>query len=391
MLTYLRRLVDERTSLTEIATRMADTAADENRDLTEPERAELVRMETRCAELDTQIGQHNGQVESARAYASLVERIEGNTAPRVPSQRDIGSAGRQMETTSPEQAFVESDAFRSYAGHGTSGRVPIDNYLEFRAAITTANLAIPHYVHTPVEQTFSPQIAPLVNVVRVSSGVVDWTVIGADPTAAVVAEGTAKPEATATFTPATAALDTIAHWYQITRQALEDATYIRSLLEGKLRRGLLKKVDADLLAAIVAGTPAQVGGVGVDANISIAIREAIGVVEGNGYNPNGVLVNPADYAAMDVAAASAPGGTPAVRTRTYWGLTTVPHPSVTAGTAYVGDFQEAVTLFDRGVTDVFLTDSHASLFISNILVILAEARVKAAVTEPGGLAKASIA
>ena len=31
---------------------------------------------------------------------------------------------------------------------------------------------------------------------------------------------------------------------------------------------------------------------------------------------------------------------------------------------------------------MFLSDSHASLFISNILVILAEARLKSAVTEP---------
>lgn len=387
MLTYLRRLVDERTSLTEIATRMADTAANEDRDLNEAERAELTRMETRCAELDAQIVAHNGQVESARAYATLVERIEANTTGgHVPEQRNGFDRG-PTETTSPTQAFVESAEFRTYGGHGTSGRVGLENYLEFRAAITTANLSIPHYVHTPVEQTFSPILTPLVNVVRVSSGVVDWVVIGADPTAAVVAEGAAKPEAAATFTPATSSLDTIAHWYQITRQALDDASYIRSLLEGKLRRGLLKKVDADLLAAIAA---AAVSG-GVDADLSKAIRKGIGYVEGNGYTPNGIILNPADYVTIDVAAAALPGGSPVTRTRTYWGLPVVPHAGVTAGTAYVGDFAEAVTLFDRGVTDVFMTDSHASLFISNILVILAEARVKSAVTEPAGMCKVTTA
>lgn len=385
MLTYLRRLVDERTSLTEIATRMADTAATEDRDLTEPERAELTRMETRCAELDRQIGDHNGQLESARAYAALVERIDA-APPRVPEQRSVGGGRQVMESTAPE-LFVESDEFRSYPGHGTSGRFGMEGYLEFRAAITTANLAIPHYIHTPVEQTFTAVLAPLVNHVRVSSGVVDWVVIGADPTAAVVAEGSAKPEAAATFTPATSSLDTLAHWYQITRQALDDASYIRSLLEGKLRRGLLKKVDVDLLAAIAA---AAVSG-GVNADLSIAIRKGIGYVEGNGYTPNGIIINPADYVTIDVAAAALPGGSPVTRTRTYWGLPVVPHAGVPAGTAYVGDFAEAVTLFDRGVTDVFMTDSHASLFISNILVILAESRVKSAVTEPAGLCKVTTA
>ena len=71
-----------------------------------------------------------------------------------------------------------------------------------------------------------------------------------------------------------------------------------------------------------------------------------------------------------------------VQQQTFWGLRAVAVGAITAGTAYVGDFSTGATLFDRGVTNVFLSDSHASLFISNILVILAEARLKSAVTEP---------
>lgn len=384
MLTYLRRLVDERTSLTEIATRMADAAADENRDLTEPERAEMTRMETRCAELDGQISQHNGQLESARAYATLVERIDANPA-RVPEQR---ASARAPESTTWGQAFTESDAFRNYRGHGSSERYEIADYLDTRAAITTASLAIPHYIHTPVEQTYTPILIPLVSTVRVSAGVVDYVVIGPDPTAAVVVEGAAKPEAAVTFTPATAALDTIAHWLQITRQALDDAAYVKSLLEGKLRRGLFKKVDADLAAAIIAAATVAPQ---VNADLSTAIRMAVGQVESAGYNPNGVLLNPADYAAIDVANSKAAGGTPTTRSTAFWGLTPVPVPSLAAGTSIVGDFQEAATLFDRGVTDVFMSDSHQDLFIKNTLVLLAEARVKSAVTEPAGICKASTA
>ena len=73
------------------------------------------------------------------------------------------------------------------------------------------------------------------------------------------------------------------------------------------------------------------------------------------------------------------------RTSSYFGLTVVSDPSIAEDTAYVGDFQQGMTLFDRGVTDVFVSDSHADLFIRNILVILAEARVKAAITDPLGL------
>jgi hypothetical protein len=41
-----------------------------------------------------------------------------------------------------------------------------------------------------------------------------------------------------------------------------------------------------------------------------------------------------------------------------------------------------MTLFDRRVTNVYITDSHAAEFISNILRILAEARLFSAVVRP---------
>ena len=48
-----------------------------------------------------------------------------------------------------------------------------------------------------------------------------------------------------------------------------------------------------------------------------------------------------------------------------------------------------MTLFDRGVTDVFVTDSHADMFLRNILVILAEGRYKSAITDPLAMSEAT--
>jgi HK97 family phage major capsid protein len=203
----------------------------------------------------------------------------------------------------------------------------------------------------------------------------------------VVAEGTAKPEAALTVTPKTSTLDTLAHWIQITRQALADAPYMRSLIEGKLRNGLARKIQADL-ATLLNGATLQSA---VDADMTKAIRKGIALVEGQGYNPNAVLLNPADFAAIDIAAGTGVNGSGPDRRGTYWGLTAVAVPGLTAGVAIVGDLSEGVTLFDRGVADVFVTDSHASLFISNILVILAETRVKSAITDPLALAETAAA
>ena len=299
MLNYMRRLKDERATLTETMIHMGEQAATEERDFNEAEETALAGIQTRCDEIDKQLINHNAQVESMRAFAELQGKLESTreqNSTAVESRRPTMT----MERTSWGQAFVESEQFRSYNGHGQSGRVEIEGYLETRAAITTASLSIPHFVIPPIETTFRSQLLEVVGKVTVSAGVVDWVEVGADPVAAVVAEGAAKPEATFTMTPRTAALETIAHWVQITRQALEDAPYMRSLVEGKLRRGLLAKAEADMAAALVAATlPTATG-----ADLSTAIRVGIGTVESAGYNPNAVVLNPADYAALDVASAA---------------------------------------------------------------------------------------
>jgi HK97 family phage major capsid protein len=391
MMQYLSQKIAERDSLTQFATEVTERAAREERDLTDTERQSLSEWSQRCGELDAQLAEVNTQAESVRSYAKLRAELEERNAEPEPSTN--GSARRPHpggEAKSWGQAFVESVEFRAYNGHGQSAPFAIDGYLETRAAITTANLSIPHFVLPPVEQQFISRILGVCGRVTVSSGVVDWVEIGADPVAAVVAEGAAKPEAAVTFTPKTASLDTIAHWVQITRQALEDASYIRSLLEGKLRRGLLAKAEADMATAIdTAATQTASTSTAGGGNLLKSIRVGIGKVESAGYNPNAVLLNPTDYASIDIDVMGTTDTGP-VRAATFWGLTPVASNSITAGKAYVGDFASGATLFDRGVTNVFLTDSHASLFISNVLLILAEARLKSVVDEPLAICECTV-
>jgi hypothetical protein len=173
---------------------------------------------------------------------------------------------------------------------------------------------------------------------RVSSGSIEWyTYPAAYPLAAVVAEGALKPEADVVPELQTASLNTYAHWKAITRQALEDIPRIQSIVESQLRGGLYRKLEADAAAALNGATLTAVDGAG---DLLAGIRVGIGTVGAAGYT-----------------------------------------------TAYVGDFQNGLTLFDRGTTAVMLTDSHADYFIRNMLLILAETRALPAVTEPAALVK----
>jgi HK97 family phage major capsid protein len=385
---YLDRLLEERVGATGVITNLHERAAADNRDLTEMERSEITRLQERCVQLDGLLTEHEAQSSSARAFAELQSRIEANRERADSRVATTSGPGRVQEQRSAGQLVTESTQWQAYPGRGQMPAVTVPDFLvlEQRALITTAALGIQPFVWS--NEIHQPPM-PLLNVVNhvsVSSGVVEWVEVGADPVAAVVAEGTAKPEATLTVTPKTATLDTIAHWVQITRQALADAPYMRSLIEGKLRNGLARKIQADLVTLLNGATLTSA----VDADMSKAIRKGIGVVEANGYNPNAVLLNPADFAAVDISVAVA-GAKGAERSDKFWGLTPVAVPGLTAGVAIVGDFKEGVTLFDRGVADVFVTDSHASFFVSNILVILAEGRYKSAITDPLALAETAAA
>ena len=384
---YLKRLVDERITLTELVTRKADDAAAEDRELTESEKSQIKDAETRCAAIDPQIRDYNEQLASARAFADLTSKLETG---RDPEQRGA-RPGRQVETTSWGQTFTESDQFRSYTGRGQSGVVELTDFMphQQRAPIHTTDLVIPPYILPPrVQNTVMPPLLNVVDVVGVSSGVVEWVVVGGDPKAQVVGEGLAKPEAALTFTPESAPLDTLAHWIQITRQALEDATYIRSVIEGKLRRGvtlaIVDAIQAAITAATLPGAIVPTGG-----NLIEAIRVGVGTVQSNGYNPNAVILNPADWAAMDIAVMGGTLNGPTVGSN-FWGLTPIASTIQAAGTALVGDFKSGVTWFDRNVSSVFMSDSHQDLFIKNTLVILAETRGKAAVPEPLALCECSV-
>lgn len=403
MLTYLRRLTDERDSLTQSATDLAEHAATDERDLTDTERSSLTAWQTRCAEIDAQLTEYNAQAESQRAYARLRDTLhnDDDDAARRPAAR---VQTRQAEPVRGwGDAFVESDAFTNYVGAGSSARVEVAGVYETRAAMldglqtrapvdTGDGIAIP-YLYAPPVPNFPTPLLSVCGHVQVAANSVSWVqwTPNPPPAAGVVAEGALKPEMALTATPTSETLDTIAHWKEITRQALEDIPQIRATVETRLRAGIFRKLEADIAVALAGAPipPVSSGSAAAGDTLLASIRVGLATVETNGYTPNAVLVNPADAADIDLAIMS---GTLLGPTQTagLWGLRIVGVAGLPAGTAYVGDFQQAVTVFDRGTTAVYLSDSHADNFIRNVLLLLAEIRALATVPEPQAAAKCTV-
>lgn len=395
---YLRNKIEERASQSAVLQTLQTRASDDKRDLTDSERKTFDEIVARLKELDAEIERIKGFDEGAAKFAALVgaQREAEESAERAHNEthEKTGEESKELATRSRRldygRSFVESTAFKGYRGSGTSDRVslPGPGSAEFRAAIMVGDFDPPPtmtWAGPPGFVTRTPLLDTLGRVQTNASAVAYLTWGGFDPAAALVPEGALKPEAPGSPTQNSIVLDTYAHYKAITRQALEDIPQVQSIIQNKLLTGVRNALETAAGAVVAAGAFTAVAG----DDLMSGIRVGIATVEAAGYTPNAILVNPADAAALDLAAMGASFSGP-VRNGSAWGVPIVASSQIAVGSAYVGDFSQGVTWFDRGVTDVFMSDSHADFFLRNQLVVLAEARAAFAVTEAPAIAKVTV-
>jgi hypothetical protein len=347
----------------------------------DPKSEAFVALETRSASLDSQIEKIvglYGRREAADALDGRLSRSATRTEDRA-AEPDPGSWG---------EVFTRSEVFTTYPGRGTSSRVVLDANPQTRALPTgLADLIAAGWKGgtTTVDTTPPPTPTPLLDTmpsITVSQNGIElvvWAKVAGG--AAIVPEKGVKPPAewAPTVTPAT--LDTIAVYTQLTRQMTEDAPAVRDLINNELRREVLLKEETEAAAALVAATLPTADGAG---DLLAGIRVGIAEVQAAGYNPNAALINPADWAALDIAVI---GGTllgPTIQSN-YWGLRLISSPAQPAGTVTVGDFSAGVQHYVRSGVALYITDSHADTFLSNVFTLLAERRTKTVVTRPAAL------
>jgi hypothetical protein len=226
-----------------------------------------------------------------------------------------------------------------------------------------------------------------------------------------VAEASAKPEVTMQFEQADAPIRKIAAWLQATYEAISDSPTLAGYIDTRLAYMLMVREEAQVIGVGAGGgnAPNIKGILDFTDGIQTAsgefydgVASAAGKIENVDGDPDGIVVNPLDYWAAvsdrhstfydgnangGGTAGSAPFGSPP---QTAWGLDVVRSRSVASGTAIVGSWRLGATLFEREGPTIRTTDSHASLFISNTWVILAEERVGLAVHRPDFFVKLTV-
>lgn len=354
------------------------------RDDFNPESAEFIAARDRIDELNKQlsfVAEHKARQADADALDKRLHRAE-KTHDRA--QFSV----RESEPT-PGELFIRSEVFTNYPGRGTSSRME----LKTRATSLPGVLADYADVLPPAPQrdVTAPvffTLLDLLGAIPASGNSVEtvvWENTGST-TALVVAEGSEKPsvEYEPTVTPYT--LATIAAYTQMSRQSIEDAPAVAARINNLLQREVRIKAEAEAADALVAATLPTASG----DDLLAAIRYGIAEVQDNGYTPNAVLLNPADWAALDLDVLGSTLIGPSVG-RSFWGLTPVVHRAQAEGTATVGDFAAGVERHVRSGVQVYITDSHAETFTSNIFTILAEAREKTIVVRPDALVECAAA
>ena len=344
------------------------TRQEESGELSDVDAANLAAATERASVLNDRI---RGIVETDLARAETDDMLARLLGRRDEPGSSTDQPGRP-QVTRLGAAFTGSDAFTRYqqAPLGTSGRWTTELALITREDVNG----------TPVAGTFrKPDAAlptartPLLDAMGyqpVGGMAVDWVEWPVDvPVAGVVAEGAVKPEATYAPVVRSGVLDTYAHHVPITRQALLDSARIQAVVEGALVTGVRRAAE---LAAAAKLNAAAIPTVTAGATLLEAIRVGMAEVEDAGWDPAVVVMNPADYADVDISLLGRTLQGAAVQS-TVWGLRVIASGQITAGSALVGDLASAATYLDRGQVQVYITDSHASEFTSNILRILAEA------------------
>ncbi len=404
---YLKTKIEERTSQAAVLDNLQKTAAEASRDMTDDERKTYDSIVSRLNFLDDEIKRIAAAEEGAAKFVEVYGAHREAAAKADAARR---AAAEEAARRTPEERaarkswgtrFVESAEFKSYNRHGSSGAFTITGDflgVEERQSfsfgpgenVMASNMEglQPMIWGGPTEAAFRTPLFDVIGRVPTTMGSVEymyWEPGDEDNMAGEVPEGQMKPEATLAGEIKAVPISTYAWWKGITRQALDDIPQIRTIIDSFLRRGVIRKINFEAGRELTSdeNIPDLDGGA---TELLAVIRAGIATVDTAGFGVNAVLLNPMDWAAMDMEMLRLTGAGMNIQ-NAFWGLSPVALPNLPSGTAYVGDFNEAVTFFDRQQTQVLITDSHAEYFLRNKMVILAEARGKVAVTNAAAVVK----
>lgn len=364
-------------------------------------------MEKISEKLDVELKKFEGQMaekgtvdtETKTAVKELSENfVKLQTMCTDLAQKQAEGFKAVEKPESAAQQFVKSAEFAQFAkGDGSQSRVR----LELKNTILTSNTGVSTPVYTPgiVPGAFRPlTIRDVLPQGRTTSNLIISTREDVfTNNVREVTEGQPKPESAITFKRVNVPIETVAHWIKVSKQVLADAPAVVAYIENRLRWGVEAKIDTQLLTGD--GVSPHISGLmdtgnytvydpHSDDNLVDAINRAKYTLWASGYMPDAVIVNPADWGAMEISK-GADGhylyGLPGMNSgMNPFGIRVVLSPAMPAGQFLIGAFGMATMLWEREGVVIEAGYVNAD-FTNNLVTLLAEARLGLEVSMPAAM------
>lgn len=216
--------------------------------------------------------------------------------------------------------------------------------------------------------------------------------------AATVAELAKKPESDIKFDMVDTSAKVIAHYMKASRQILDDASQLRSYIDGRLRYGLKLVEERQLLNGD--GTGQNLHGIIPQASV-YAVPTGAATTLATGldtfrfamlqavlaeYPASGFVLNPVDWANIetlkDTSGQYLIGNPQGTANPTVWGLPVVQTQAIAQGKFLTGAFNLGAQIFDRWQSRVEIATENEDDFVKNLVTILCEERLALAVYRP---------
>jgi hypothetical protein len=249
---------------------------------------------------------------------------------------------------------------------------------------------------TPPANTYPTPVLDASTVVNVSGMSYRYVTLPALGTPTSVNEGGQKPAVEFTSAEVTGSLGKKAYILDVTQETLEDEPQSETILRQWLIAGVQRQIELDAQTVVTGGSGYLTVATPATGNAAQAIRLSIATLQAQGLTANAALINPTDWANLDLYMFGKPTGDADINS-TPWGIKLIAVPSVPAGTVFVGDFKAGVLHIQRSAVSVDITDSGQSVettprdrFTYNLYGMRAEARYKTIIQQPKAIVKATV-
>lgn len=351
--------------------------------------------------LITELGKK--QAEAEKTMDSRLAAIEQTVAKAVKSEGkpERKSLGEIVSQSQEIKDFAETQGIKK--GESVKLRVKGQSRTIELKDITSGSASAgdgiwsfrdPELVSDPYRPVMVRELIPTV---PVNSNLIEWVRTNVRTNNAdMVSEGGTKPQSELTYDRIETAVRKIAHYFKTSAEVLADFPR----LQGEINTEgfeMLRQVEEDqlmsgdgtginLLGLIPQATVFDISAVEAGDTPVDVLRRAILQVRESYYGATGIILNPADWAAIELQKdaeerylfSNPTSGAP----KRLWGLPVSESDAIPAGEFMVGAFRTAATIYDRMNPTVYISTEDQDNFITNMVSILFEERLALAVKRP---------